>query len=268
MLEPPLVSCSLAPSPSVFLSLFLYLSPSLPPNPSRSIRPSQSPALPVPPLLLALSRSFHLSLSLSLSATRSHPSLLSHRAPHIFLRARPPPFSLSAEHCWTCRDMTRKCKECNATYVIVKSEVHFFLSRSLSLPARCSSCRAQARISRNQGAAVPDSHVSDRDVPLPAIPIESEPATRGPMTSQTSSAVCERQEEAQIDRGRCVPFPRDAVQIQTRRVGWIEEQASRVQGAASSSPRVFRPVAAAFSQSKGEVARSVDAGREWKKRKT
>ena len=86
--------------------------------------------------------------------------------------------------------------------------------------------------------------------------------------SQTSSAVCEQQEEAQIDRGRCVPFPRAAVEIQTRRVGWIEEQVSRAQGAASSSARVFRPVAAAFSQSKGGVARSGVAGREWKRRKT
>lgn len=50
-------------------------------------------------------------------------------------------------------NVVRKCVDCGGEYVLTTGERAFYVSRGLSLPRRCSECRAARRQAREQGAA-------------------------------------------------------------------------------------------------------------------
>ena len=83
------------------------------------------------------------------------------------------------------RDAAKSCKQCGAAYVIAGTEARFFLSRNLSLPARCPRCRAEAK-TLHRGP--PPARAIDRDIPLPAIPISPEVPTHDPRPPLVSLA--------------------------------------------------------------------------------
>jgi hypothetical protein len=78
------------------------------------------------------------------------------------------------------RDAAKNCKQCGKAYVIAGTEARFFLSRNLTLPARCPRCRAEAKTLRRQDRAPPPARAIDRDIPLPAIPIPPDAPVHDP----------------------------------------------------------------------------------------
>lgn len=161
--------------------------------------------------------------------------------------------------------MARKCKQCDAPYLVSRSEAHFFRARHLELPARCPRCRAQAKMSRIQGTHESDWRMSDSEIPLPAIPIEPGPTPDCPRPSRPSSGLHERLDPREAFLRGSVPVPRHVDQMPIRQVG-SRSMGQVGKGLSAPVARDFGPVAA-FREGGRHVVLPVDVERDWKRRK-